>query len=76
MHSRGMAGENATNMALSRMSYGNQKVMCLSSAVPNWKQLRGDPTNCGPACTDILLFANMKIQLTETFQFNAKRIAK
>jgi hypothetical protein len=28
--------------------------------------------NTDPACTDILLFANIKIQLTGTFEVNAK----
>jgi hypothetical protein len=68
-----MLGENThTHMALSEMSYGSQKVMCMSSAVPNLKQLGGGPTNSDLAFTDILLFANMKILLTETFQVTAK----
>jgi hypothetical protein len=58
-------------MAQSEMVYalrqGASQHVIMPSAVPNLKQLVVRPRNSGLACTDILLFANMKIHLTGTF---------
>jgi hypothetical protein len=59
-------------MALSEVSNGSQELMCMSSVLPNWKQIVGGPTNSDLACTDIWLYANIKIQLTKTFQVTEK----
>ena len=42
--------------------------MCMSSAVPNCKQIADGPKKYGLVFTDILLFSNIKIQLTGTFE--------
>ena len=46
--------------------------MCMSSAVPNYKQIADGPKKYGLVFTDILLFSNIKIQLTGTFEIAAK----
>ena len=64
-------------MAHSEMSYAlrhgaSQHVIFMSLAVPNWKQLASGPKNTGLACNDILLFANIKIQLTWKLEVTVK----
>jgi hypothetical protein len=72
-----MSGKNAhiRYMARTEMAYTSQVAsqhVIMLSVFSNLKHLGGGPTNSGVACNDFLLFANMKIQLTGTFEVTAK----